>query len=69
MSEETVDGWEGCLSLPGLRGKVPRFSHIQYSGFDQYGQPIKREVTGFHARVVQPPFGFSSETFPDSKYA
>ena len=45
--------WEGCLSVPGLRGKVPRFTHIRYSGFDQYGDPIERTVDGFHARVVQ----------------
>ena len=47
------DGWEGCLSVPGLRGVVPRFSHIRYTGFDQYGDPIDRTVDGFHARVVQ----------------
>ena len=45
--------WEGCLSVPGLRGMVPRFSHIRYTGFDQYGDPIDRTVDGFHARVVQ----------------
>jgi peptide deformylase len=48
-----VDDWEGCLSVPGLRGKVPRWNHIRYTGFDQFGDPIDREVTGFHARVVQ----------------
>jgi len=47
------DGWEGCLSVPGLRGVVPRFSHIRYTGFDQYGDAIDRTVEGFHARVVQ----------------
>jgi peptide deformylase len=47
------DDWEGCLSVPGLRGKVPRFAHIRYTGFDQYGDPIDRTVQGFHARVVQ----------------
>lgn len=47
------EDWEGCLSLPGLRGKVPRWLHIQYSGFDQYGDPIERLASGFHARVVQ----------------
>jgi peptide deformylase len=47
------DGWEGCLSVPGLRGQVPRFAHIRYSGVDPQGQPITREVHGFHARVVQ----------------
>jgi len=50
-SEE--EGWEGCLSVPGLRGLVPRFTHIRYTGFDQYGDPIDRTVEGFHARVVQ----------------
>ena len=45
--------WEGCLSVPGLRGEVPRWSHIQYAGFDEYGQNIDRTVNGFHARVVQ----------------
>jgi len=47
------DGWEGCLSVPGLRGVVPRFSRIRYTGFDQYGDAIDRTVEGFHARVVQ----------------
>ena len=47
------DGWEGCLSVPGLRGLVPRFAHIRYTGFDQYGDAIDRTVDGFHARVVQ----------------
>ena len=47
------DGWEGCLSVPGLRGLVPRFSNIRYTGFDQYGDAIDRTVDGFHARVVQ----------------
>ena len=45
--------WEGCLSVPGLRAVVPRFSHIRYSGSDQYGDAIDRSVDGFHARVVQ----------------
>ena len=45
--------WEGCLSVPGLRGEVPRWSNIRYTGFDQYGDPIDRTVGGFHARVVQ----------------
>jgi peptide deformylase len=48
-----VEDWEGCLSVPGLRGMVPRFARIRYTGFDQYGDPIDREVDGFHARVVQ----------------
>ncbi|MFM9914980.1 MAG: peptide deformylase [Rhizobacter sp.] len=47
------DGWEGCLSVPGLRGVVPRWARIRYTGFDQHGAPIAREVDGFHARVVQ----------------
>ena len=46
-------GWEGCLSVPGLRGVVPRHARIQYTGFDQYGDPISRIADGFHARVVQ----------------
>ena len=47
------EGWEGCLSVPGLRGLVPRWSQLRYRGFDQFGQPIDRSVDGFHARVVQ----------------
>lgn len=46
-------GWEGCLSVPGLRGQVPRHARIQYTGFDQYGDAITRTAEGFHARVVQ----------------
>jgi peptide deformylase len=53
LSADEESDWEGCLSVPGLRGKVPRFTHIRYSGFDQYGDPIERTVDGFHARVVQ----------------
>jgi len=53
LSEAVEEAWEGCLSLPGLRGKVPRHVHLHYAGFDQFGQPIAREVAGFHARVVQ----------------
>ena len=53
LGAEQVDGWEGCLSVPGLRGKVPRWARIRYTGFDLQGQPIEREVDGFHARVVQ----------------
>jgi peptide deformylase len=45
--------WEGCLSVPGLRGEVPRWAHIRYTGFDEFGQTIDRTVEGFHARVVQ----------------
>jgi peptide deformylase len=47
------DGWEGCLSVPGMRGVVSRFTRLHYTGFDQFGQPIDRLVSGFHARVVQ----------------
>jgi len=50
---EEEEGWEGCLSVPGLRGVVPRWRHIRYQGFDERGQAIEREVDGFHARVVQ----------------
>ena len=53
LGEERVDGWEGCLSVPGLRGLVPRHARIRYSGFDARGNRIEREVDGFHARVVQ----------------
>jgi len=53
LSDEEEEGWEGCLSVPGLRGRVPRFSRIRYRGFDLDGQPIEREAEGFHARVVQ----------------
>jgi len=53
LGEEQEDGWEGCLSVPGLRGLVPRFKRIRYAGFDQYGDAIEREAEGFHARVVQ----------------
>jgi peptide deformylase len=53
LDGEMVDGWEGCLSVPGLRGKVARHGRIRYSGFDAQGLPIEREADGFHARVVQ----------------
>jgi peptide deformylase len=53
LSVEEESGWEGCLSVPGMRGMVPRYSHIRYRGFDVQGKPINREVQGFHARVVQ----------------
>ena len=53
LGDERVDGWEGCLSVPGLRGQVPRWARIRYTGFDAEGQPIEREAEGFHARVVQ----------------
>ncbi|MGL6109800.1 MAG: peptide deformylase [Rubrivivax sp.] len=53
VGDELVDGWEGCLSVPGLRGVVPRHARIRYRGFDAKGLAIEREVDGFHARVVQ----------------
>ena len=53
LSEETEEGWEGCLSVPGMRGVVRRYTRLRYSGFDQRGRPIEREASGFHARVVQ----------------
>jgi len=53
LSDEEEEGWEGCLSVPGLRGMVPRFARIRYTGFDPQGRPIDREADGFHARVVQ----------------
>lgn len=53
IGDEEESDWEGCLSVPGLRGVVPRWAHIRYTGLDQYGDPIDRTVSGFHARVVQ----------------
>jgi len=53
VSDELEDGWEGCLSVPGMRGVVPRFTQLRYRGFDAFGVPIDRSVSGFHARVVQ----------------
>ena len=53
LGDEEEVGWEGCLSVPGMRGVVPRWSRIRYTGFDQYGDAIDRTVDGFHARVVQ----------------
>ena len=53
LSDEEEEGWEGCLSVPGMRGWVPRFSRLRYKGFDEAGKPFEREVEGFHARVVQ----------------
>jgi peptide deformylase len=53
LGDEEEEGWEGCLSVPGLRGVVPRHRRIRYTGFDPYGRPIDRTVEGFHARVVQ----------------
>ena len=53
LSDEMEEGWEGCLSVPGLRGVVPRYRSLRYRGFDEGGGPIDRSVSGFHARVVQ----------------
>lgn len=53
LGDEEEEDWEGCLSVPGLRGVVPRWRRIRYSGFDPQGRPIEREAEGFHARVVQ----------------
>nr|WP_277623947.1 peptide deformylase [Undibacterium sp. TS12] len=53
LTEQTDDAWEGCLSVPGMRGLVPRWSALRYEGFDQFGKRISRDVNGFHARVVQ----------------
>ena len=53
LGAEQESDWEGCLSVPGLRGVVPRWSRLRYTGFDQYGDAIDRTVDGFHARVVQ----------------
>jgi peptide deformylase len=53
LADEQEDGWEGCLSVPGLRGQVPRFTRIRYRGFDASGVAFERDADGFHARVVQ----------------
>lgn len=53
LGDEMDEGWEGCLSIPGLRGLVPRCKRLRYQGFDQFGNRIDRTVSGFHARVVQ----------------
>ncbi len=53
IGEEVEEGWEGCLSVPGMRGVVPRYVKLKYSGFNQYGEALERTVSGFHARVVQ----------------
>lgn len=53
LTTEIEQDWEGCLSVPGLRGMVPRFTKLRYRGSDQHGRPIDRRVEGFHARVVQ----------------
>ena len=53
LTREVEEGWEGCLSVPGMRGVVPRYTRLRYRGFDEEGRPIEREADGFHARVVQ----------------
>ena len=53
LTKDTDEGWEGCLSVPGMRGLVSRYTRLRYSGFDQYGKPLTREAQSFHARVVQ----------------
>lgn len=53
LGSEQDEGWEGCLSVPGMRGLVPRFRRLRYRGFDARGEPVDRSVEGFHARVVQ----------------
>jgi len=53
IGDDMEEGWEGCLSVPGLRGLVPRHLRLRYTGFDQHGKPMDRTVSGFHARVVQ----------------
>jgi len=53
LTREVEPGWEGCLSVPGMRGLVPRYTRLRYSGFDADGNPVEREAEGFHARVVQ----------------
>ncbi|MEO8674279.1 MAG: peptide deformylase [Casimicrobiaceae bacterium] len=53
LGDEMEEGWEGCLSVPGLRGVVARYTRLRYRGFDPAGRPIDRDATGFHARVVQ----------------
>jgi peptide deformylase len=53
LSSEEEEGWEGCLSVPGMRGSVPRFRRLRYSGYDERGRRFQRDVEGFHARVVQ----------------
>ncbi|MFM9968940.1 MAG: peptide deformylase [Burkholderiales bacterium] len=53
LGDEKEDGWEGCLSVPGLRGKLPRYRRLRYRGVDEFGRPFERLAEGFHARVVQ----------------
>ena len=53
LGDEVQEGWEGCLSVPGMRGLVPRYRHLRYTGMDAEGRPIDRTVSDFHSRVVQ----------------
>jgi peptide deformylase len=53
LTREVEEGWEGCLSVPGMRGLVPRYTKLRYSGFDEHGNAVERVAEGFHARVVQ----------------
>ena len=53
LDAEMEEGWEGCLSVPGMRGVVPRYKRLRYGGFDENGRPFEREASDFHARVVQ----------------
>jgi peptide deformylase len=53
LGDELEEGWEGCLSVPGMRGVVPRYKQLKYAGFDETGRAFERSVEGFHARVVQ----------------
>ncbi len=53
LDREMEEDWEGCLSVPGMRGLVPRYKRLSYQGYDQYGKTVERSVSGFHARVVQ----------------
>jgi peptide deformylase len=53
LSDEMEEGWEGCLSVPGMRGWVPRYRSLRYAGYDEHGKRFERTVEGFHARVVQ----------------
>jgi peptide deformylase len=53
LANDMEEGWEGCLSVPGMRGWVPRYTKLKYSGYDEKGKRFVREVSGFHARVVQ----------------
>ena len=53
LDDDMEQGWEGCLSVPGLRGLVPRYTHVRYTGFDPHGEPVDVTAEGFHARVVQ----------------